>query len=286
MHWIEVNQVALRFQHLPAQAPTLILLHEMGGSLESWDLVVARLAGQFNILRYDTRGAGLSEKVSDSITLDEHVADLEQLLTALELDGPVAIAGVAVGAAIAIRFAARHQQRVSHLIALSPACGVAEQAREATLNCAANVRQLGVRAVIPGFLERTWPPALRTDSLLFDAFSRRWLSADPACFAATLTMLAHMDLHTELKQLPPRSLLVAGEHDALRPPAEIDRLARFAGHLEALHVASGHFMPMQSPLWVSTLLRHYILGCHSGAQIYREFMDCPEHQISSSRHAA
>jgi 3-oxoadipate enol-lactonase len=202
------------------------------------------------------------------------------LLAALELDGPVAIAGVAVGAAIAIRFAARHRQRVSHLIALSPACGVAEQAREATLSCAASVCQLGVRAVIPGFLERTWPPALRSDSLLFDAFSRRWLSADPACFAATLTMLAHMDLHSELEQLPLRSLLVAGEH------AEIDRLAGFAGHLEALHVASGHFMPMQSPLWVSTLLRHYILGRDSGAQIYREFMDCPEHQISPSRHAA
>ncbi len=286
MQWIEVNQVALRYQYLPAQAPTLILLHEMGGSLESWDLVVSRLAGQFNILRYDTRGAGLSEKVSDSITLDEHVADLEQLLTALGLDGPVAIAGVAVGAAIAIRFAARHRQRVSHLIALSPACGVAEQAREATLRCAATVRQLGVRAVIPGFLERTWPPTLRSDSQLFDAFSRRWLSADPACFAATLTMLAHMDLHADLAQLPARSLLLAGEHDALRPPVEIDRLAGFASHLEPLHIASGHFMPLQSPLWISTLLQRYVLEHHSGAQIYREFMERPEHQVSPSRHAA
>lgn len=286
MQWTEVNGVALRYELACAQAPTLVLIHEMGGSLESWDHVCANLAGQFNILRYDTRGAGLSEKVTAPLSLDDHVEDLAQLLARLKIEGPLAIAGVAVGAAIGIHFAARYRQRVSHLIALSPACGIADPARSATLECAAMIRQQGVRQVIARFLEQTWPPALRTDSQAFSTFNQRWLGADPESFAATLAMLAHMNLNDDLPRLPERTLFVAGQYDALRPPAEIDRLAGFAAHIEALHVASGHFMPLQSPLWVTTLLKHYILERHAGARIYREFMACPEHLISASRHAA
>lgn len=286
MQWTEVNGIALRYELLPAQAPTLVLIHEMGGSLESWDHVVSNLAGQFTLLRYDTRGAGLSEKATANLSLLDHVEDLAQLLARLNLDGPVAIAGVAVGAAIGIQFAARYRERVSHLIALSPACGVADHARNATLECAALIRQQGVRPVIARFLEQTWPPALRSDSQAFDTFNQRWLGADPEGFAATLTMLANMNLSEDLPRLPEHTLMVAGEYDALRPPAEIDRLAGFAAHIEALHVASGHFMPLQSPLWVTTLLKHYILERQSGARIYREFMACPQHQISASRHAA
>ena len=38
--------------------PSVILIHELGGSLDSWDGVVARLKDQCHILRYDLRGAG------------------------------------------------------------------------------------------------------------------------------------------------------------------------------------------------------------------------------------
>lgn len=288
MNWIEINGSVLRYQLRRVAEPraTLVLIHEMGGSLESWDRHFAELPADMQVLRYDTRSAGLSEKVLGELHIDSHVADLAALLDALDIPGPVALAGVAVGAAIAIRFAACHPQRSSHLIGMAPACGVADAAREATRARAAALRQEGLRELIPALLEKTWPAPLRSDAEVFATYRLRWLAADPEGFAATFAMLADLNLEADLPRLPARTLLVAGEYDGLRPPQEIDRLAGFSAHIEALPVASGHFMPVQSPRLVLALLSQYVLDGRSGAQIYRAFMATPEHRVGASQHAA
>ena len=39
MNFVEVNGTALRYELSGSGASTLVLIHEMGGTLESWDLV-------------------------------------------------------------------------------------------------------------------------------------------------------------------------------------------------------------------------------------------------------
>ncbi|WP_437883156.1 alpha/beta fold hydrolase [Pseudomonas sp. LRF_L74] len=290
MQWIEANHTILRYQWQPCavsgDVPPLVLIHEMGGSLETWDALCANLHGQRPVLRYDTRCAGLSEKKPGELDIDDHVADLRALLDALHISGPVALLGVAVGAAIAIRFAATHPARCRQLIGLAPACGVAADARQGTRDRAEALRREGLRDLIPALLDKTWPAPLRTDPLAFEAFRLRWTAADPQGFAATFSMLAGLDLEDDLPRLPPRTLLVAGEYDALRPPKEIDRLAGFAPHIEALHVASGHFMPLQSPRWVATLVRRYLDEPVRGAAIYQAFIDDATNRRGEAEHAA
>lgn len=286
MDWVKVNNQVLRYELSPTTGPALVLIHEMGGTLESWDQVCNLLRGKFQTLRYDVRGSGLSEKIVGEIELDAHIHDLAALLDVLRIKGPLALVGVAVGSAIAIRFAALYPQRVSHLIGLAPACGVAPTDREATLENANTIRHEGLKALIPALLNKTWPEPLRTDDAAFERFYLRWLSADPQSFAAIFAMLARMELEGDLSRLPLRTLLVAGEYDGLRPPAEINRLSGFADHIEALQVASGHFMPVQSPRWVSALLEQYILESRTGAEIYQAFMANPEHRVAVSGHAA
>src|SRR5262249_13071075 len=102
----------------------IVLIHEMGGSLESWDGVAPMLAAKRRVLRYDTRGAGLSEKVRGTLAIDTMVADLGALLDALGITTPVAVAGVAVGGAIALAAAARIPNRISAAVVGSPAIGI------------------------------------------------------------------------------------------------------------------------------------------------------------------
>jgi len=53
------------------------VLHELGGTVHSWDAVAPRLAERFRVLRYDQRGARLSEKVRQEFTNDAPVEDFE-----------------------------------------------------------------------------------------------------------------------------------------------------------------------------------------------------------------
>jgi pimeloyl-ACP methyl ester carboxylesterase len=88
----EVNGTALRYNLSGSGASTLILIHEMGGTLESWDFVTPLLSAKRRILRYDTRGAGLSQKVRGALTIDTMVDDLLALVGTIGIAGKIALA--------------------------------------------------------------------------------------------------------------------------------------------------------------------------------------------------
>src|SRR5712691_7708767 len=98
MNFIEVNGTALRYELAGSGDRTIVLIHEMGGTLESWDGAAALLARHRRVLRYDTRGAGLSQKVRGALSIDTMTDDLMALLDAVGI-AKVALAGVAVGGA-------------------------------------------------------------------------------------------------------------------------------------------------------------------------------------------
>src|SRR4030095_8246992 len=139
MSYIEVNGAGFRYELAGSGASTLVLVHEMGGTLESWDEVVPRLAPPRRVLRFDTRGAGMSQKIRGELQVDTMADDIAALLDALGIKGTVALAGVAVGGATALHFAARHPQRTSAVVVGSPATGLAPDRRAAGLERAAKM---------------------------------------------------------------------------------------------------------------------------------------------------
>src|SRR5437867_11309555 len=120
MDWIEANGASLRYELSGGGSETVVLIHEVGGLIESWDDAVGAFQRSFRVLRYDQRGFGLSEKTR-VITLDGLVADLAALLAALGLQPPVRLARCAIGAAIALALAGRHPPAVSRVVARGPA---------------------------------------------------------------------------------------------------------------------------------------------------------------------
>jgi len=58
----EVNGAAIRYALSGNGPQTLVLFHELGGSLESWKGLVPLLPENLTVLRADMRGAGMSEK--------------------------------------------------------------------------------------------------------------------------------------------------------------------------------------------------------------------------------
>ena len=74
-----------------------------------------RLAQRHLLVRYDGRGVGLSDRDVEVFSLDTRVRDLEAVVDAARL-GRFALLGTSEGGATAIVYAARHPERVSHLI--------------------------------------------------------------------------------------------------------------------------------------------------------------------------
>ena len=246
MTFIEANGVSLRYA-LEGAGKTIVLIHEMGGTMESWELVASLLSAKRRVLRYDTRGAGFSEKIRAPLTIDTMTADLIALLDALGIKGKVALAGTAVGGAIALHTAFRHPDRVAAAIVTSPATSIPLSSRAATLERVEKFEREGVRVVFEGTAANGYPPEVRQDAARFAAWRARWLANDPASFGAIYRMLADMDLGPELPQIKCPVLTIGGEFDRGRPPARVEPIAQAIPGARFKVLPVGHYAGLQKP---------------------------------------
>jgi len=73
------------------------------------------LAGRFELIRYDERNCGLSDWDAEDISFSAWLQDFDAVVEAAGRDR-FALLGISQGASVAIDYAARHPERVSHLI--------------------------------------------------------------------------------------------------------------------------------------------------------------------------
>jgi pimeloyl-ACP methyl ester carboxylesterase len=247
MPFLDTGDAALRYDLQGAGPHTLLLLHEMGGCLESWDLLLPLLTPRCRVLRHDQRGAGLSEKPAAPLTMAQAGRDAVALLDALGIATPVVTIGTAVGGALALHLAGAHPARVRAAIATSPATGVPAAARAALLARADDCARNGARAIVDSGLEQGWPAPLRTDPARLAWVRAQRIGASPEGLAATMRMLADLDMAADLAAIRCPTLIIAGEHDLTRPPDRVAPVAASIAGSSFRAIPSGHFMALQTP---------------------------------------
>jgi pimeloyl-ACP methyl ester carboxylesterase len=100
-------------------ATTAVLLHGLlTDSLASYYFTVAPAlaAAGIDVVMYDHRGHGRSERPFSGYRLADFVTDLERLLDRLAIAGPVHLVGNCFGGTVAFEYAVRHPERVAGLV--------------------------------------------------------------------------------------------------------------------------------------------------------------------------
>lgn len=80
-----------------------------------WRHWIGELSRHHTLVRYDERGCGLSDWSAEEMSVEAWVRDLEAVVDALGLER-FPLLGISQGAPIAVSYAVRHPERVSHLI--------------------------------------------------------------------------------------------------------------------------------------------------------------------------
>src|SRR3979411_1789637 len=85
--WMDANGISTHFE-LGGQGPSVVLLHEMGGTLDSWDGIVPALRARTRGLRSEQRASGSPERGRQPITTETREEDLEAVLQESGLPPP------------------------------------------------------------------------------------------------------------------------------------------------------------------------------------------------------
>ncbi|MFI9814740.1 alpha/beta fold hydrolase [Saccharothrix variisporea] len=123
---LEVNGLRTHYQRMPAknpvgEPPLVVCVHGLGyDSLASFYLTLAAPVSEagIDVLTYDLRAHGRTERPATGYTLQDFVSDLTALLDALGVDRPVHLVGNSFGGTIAFSFAAAHPHRVRSIVSI------------------------------------------------------------------------------------------------------------------------------------------------------------------------
>ncbi len=248
----------LRYARDGENGPSVVLIHELGGSLDSWDGVVTALDKDFRILRYDMRGAGQSETPAKGFALDDWIEDLHDLLAATKLPPPYHLVGGAVGALIATGSALKHPQQLASVTLLAAALGASPARREEMISRTKVVLEKGMAEITDAALEKSYPPSVRHDPARFARFREGMLRANVQGYVYCNLVLANTNLEGRLPELKVPTQFIAGVHDPLRTPAIVSDLAAKVPGAKYEAVNSGHFMHVQTPELVADKIRAFV----------------------------
>jgi pimeloyl-ACP methyl ester carboxylesterase/DNA-binding CsgD family transcriptional regulator len=232
-----------------------------------WRHWLEGLADGHTVLRYDERGCGLSDREVEDVSLDARVADLEAVIDAAGAER-VALLGISQGGPLAVAFAARYPERVSHLVLCAtyargrlmrdPSQSDREQA-ELMISLIRMGWGQGQPAFRRLFTTLFMPEASPEQMEWFDELQR--VTLDPETAVRIREARNHDDVTDEATRVACPTLVVHARDDALVPFAEGRLLATLIPGARFVAVESrNHILLVDEPAWAQfrTELRNFL----------------------------
>jgi pimeloyl-ACP methyl ester carboxylesterase/DNA-binding winged helix-turn-helix (wHTH) protein len=217
------------------------------------------LSVHHRVIRYDERGNGMSQRDVRDVSFDTWVRDLETVVDAAGLDR-FSLLGISRGGPIAIAYAVKHPERVTHLVlygafAAGPSHVAPPGEREAR-HALISLTRLGWGLNNPAFCKlftaQFIPEATPEQERWFDELQR--VSTSPENAARLMELRDDLDIRPLLSQVTTPTLVMHCDRDRAIP-AEHGR-AIAAAIPNARYVSlpgANHLMLEQEPAWAMFL---------------------------------
>ncbi|MDT8439777.1 MAG: alpha/beta hydrolase [Wenzhouxiangellaceae bacterium] len=234
--------------------PLLVCVSGAMQTMSIWRSVVKHFTGDFRVAVFDMPGVGRSRILDGAayVSVDEQVAVLHRLVNELEPEGrPITLAGSSWGTAIAAVYAARHAERVGHLLlssfGMQPNAGmeyVVQRAGELyrTRNFAG-----GADLILEVFGKRLDAGYKRQIIAQFAALNQESAEVFHE-HCANILKLGRLDEQIDLRDITARTLIINGADDPIIDLDDMHQAQRLIPDCQLRLIDGvGHFLHFEKP---------------------------------------
>jgi 3-oxoadipate enol-lactonase len=239
------------------KGPTLVLVHSLGTDLRIWDDVIRHFVKKFRIIRYDLRGHGLSDCPSGPYSMQDHVADLTNLMSSLAVERSVAI-GISVGGMVALAYAAAQPSQLDALVLVDTSLAIGTPA--AWSDRIENLRRGGMEPLVETILARWFAPSFVTEHPLeYRGYANMLMRTSLDGYIATCAALRDTDLHETAHTVTAQTLVVSSSEDVSTPPDAGRTLAQsLSESCFSVIEGAGHLSCIEQPDVLATLIGNFL----------------------------
>lgn len=247
----------------PVNAPHVVFVHGLGGSIATWSLNLPAFAGQFRICALDFVGAGSSAKTTTDYSVPALAEFLARFLDALGPDWQrVSIVGHSLGGAVALTFAGNYPQRIERLV-LADSAGLGPEIDRTVLALMrSEPTRENLRTELTHFFAQ---PGLVQQALVDQLYQQRTQPGAYEALVATSDAAfgdgqQHIDLRDTLVGLNIPVLVVWGDADAVIPVAHAQEAKRAPQSRLEVFAGSGHCPHIERADAFNQLVLSFLVG--------------------------
>ena len=245
------------FAEREGEGPAVLFIHGLGGTTNFYEPQARALADTRTVIRFDLEGAGRSP-LSGTPDIGSWTRDAEAILDHFGVR-EAGVVGHSMGTLVAAHLAATRPERVTRLALLGALRAQPDQAKQATRQRAAMVREKGMEAVAPGIVAAATSERTRRDHPAVAAFVRELLfRQDPEGYAACCEALAKA-VTPDYAGIRAPVLFVAGGDDKTSPPELSESLAKEPASASVEVIPEiGHWHAVEAAGQVTSALRAFL----------------------------
>jgi len=241
--------ISFRLHPAPGpRAPRIALIHSLALDRSIWDGVVTAMKEGAEILTFDCRGHGRSERRATPYTPELFARDLAELLDHVGWEA-VTVAGCSMGGCVAMAFAAGYPARTLGLGLIDTTAWYGPKAKEEWRERAVLARTKGFAGLIDFQTSRWFGDAFcAAEPDTIRALVEVFIGNDVECYGATCNMLGQVDLRASLGAISTPTAVVVGEEDQATP-VEMSRQLHESVKGSTLTIVPNarHLTPVEKP---------------------------------------
>lgn len=251
------NGIQLYYE-IQGQGPPLLFIHGLGSSTRDWEAQVGPFAADYQVITFDLRGHGQSEKPPGPYTLPMFTADTAGLLAGLDVDA-VHVVGISLGGGIAFQLAIDYPAVVKTLTIVNSAPalgGTLEDAEAEVARRVAIVQQMGMRAMGEALSPNLFPGP--EHAALRQMFAERWAENDPAAYIAATRSMVGWSVQDQIGAIQCPTLVIAAYQD-YTPVAVKEAYIQLMPHAELIVIPDTHHaLPVENPAAFNAVLAAFL----------------------------